>query len=151
MNKKSVLLILLLSSLFGFACTNSEPFERSSDLFRYLQKEQNLDIHKKEKVQLLILQVGNCGACTREVLKFVEETLPKLPDTTFVLMARNDSTIEANLAKITNAKVLSDDKQMLGKYGLRYVTDYLFVFEKGEITNWFRLDENGLKKAKRYF
>jgi thioredoxin-related protein len=150
MNKKLALSILWLSSLFFLACHLDTAFERSSDLFKYLAKEQQLDISQKNKMQLLILQVGNCGACTREVMNFVGQSLPKLSDTTYVLMARPDKDIEATLSQIDRVKILSDKNNMLGKYGLRYVTDYLFFFENGDIIKWHRLDENGLKNAKKY-
>ncbi len=149
MSGKLALSILCWISLLAIACQRETTFERKEELHNYLVKEQQLDITKKSKAQLLILQVGNCGACTREVLSFLERKLPHLTDTTFVLMARSDSTIEANLSKINKVKILTDKNGMLSKYGLRYVTDYLFFFEAGQLVKTHRLDEYGLKNAQR--
>lgn len=146
MRKKLVLSILLLSSLF-LACNRDSSFERSHDLFKYLAQEQQLDMSKKNKAQLVILQVGNCGACTRDVLSFLEKKIPTFPDTTFVLLANDNEDIIATLSQIDKVKILTNSNNMLSKYGLRYVNDFIFLFEQGEIKKWFRLDEYGLKNA----
>jgi hypothetical protein len=97
----------------------------------------------------VVLLVGNCGACTREVLNLVERKIPHFSDSTYVLMARRDSSIEANLATFSKVKILTDNSNMMPKYGLRYVTDYIFLFEAGELKKTYRLDEYGLKNAER--
>jgi hypothetical protein len=131
------------------ACQRETNFERKDELYKYLYKEQGIDLSQKGKLRLVILQVGNCGACTREVLDLLERKIPNFTDSTLVLMARRDSSIEANLAQVSKVKVLTDDKLMLSKYGLRYVTDYIFFFEAGELKKTYRLDEYGLKNAER--
>lgn len=149
MSYKLTLSILCWISLLAMSCQRETNFERKDELYKYLFNEQQIDLSQKGKLQLVVLQVGNCGACTREVLNLVERKIPHFSDSTYVLMARRDSSIEANLATFSKVKILTDNSNMMPKYGLRYVTDYIFLFEAGELKKTYRLDEYGLKNAER--
>lgn len=150
-NTASITLLLLLSSLFFGACGGgATQFERAEDLRRYLLKEQGIDLAKKQKAQVVILQVGNCGACTQNVLQFLDEKIPKWSDSTYLFLAHEDAELMARLADLPNSRVVADKNNMISRYGLRYLNDLLFLVENGDIKHYFKLDESGIRRAARY-
>lgn len=152
MNKStaSIILLFLLSNLLFVACGGSAQFERAEDLRRYLLKEQGIDLAKMQKAQVVIMQVGNCGACTREVLQFLDEKVPKWQDSTYLFLALPDAELSARLAQLPNSRVVEDKNNMIPRYGLRYLNDLLFLVENGNIKHYFKLDDSGIRQASRH-
>ncbi len=148
-NTASIILLFLLISVLGLGCGGSAQFERAEDLRRYLLKEQGIDLAKMSKAQVVILQVGNCGACTQSVLQFLDEKVPKWADSTYLFLAHPDAELAARLGQLPNSRVVEDKNNMVSRYGLRYLNDLLFLVENGNIKHYFKLDEGGIRQALR--
>jgi hypothetical protein len=146
MNTNLVFLLLIISN---FSCNSTKDFDRSKELFNYLNKVQNLNFEQK-KAQVFIFQVGFCGACTGEVMMLIEENKNLFVDSTYFILSKADKTLERRLSKINNSQILLDKSPLLAKYGLSYSKDMLFFIENEAVQKWFKLDTDGTKAAAHY-
>jgi peroxiredoxin len=128
--------------LTQFSC--AKKFERDKELYQYLSKVHDLNLDKKKVI--IILQTDFCGACTNNVISFLNEELEKLQIETIIIFSKNKKEITSQFDKEnSNIKILFDKEFQIEKFGLQFTSDLFFLFENSYIQYWNFIEEEEFK------
>lgn len=136
---------------FLYSCSSNKDFEREADLFNYLDKIHHLKsvgVDKEEYV--VILQAGFCGACTGETMMLLQSFYKKETATShYLVLAKDDKTIKSRFSGFSNIKILTNEQNQLGRYGLATTSDMFFKIRNNKIIDWFKLRDANIKELSK--
>lgn len=145
-SKYAFTISLLFFSIL-LACNSSKKFERTNELTQYLTKIQELTLEGEHNI--LLLQTNFCGACTEDMMDFLNKKIPIVKNKTYIILTEDKPKLIEKLPKNENVKILIDNNFMTEKYGLRFSKDAFFYFDNSEIKYWTFIDYDTFKKLDR--
>lgn len=126
---------IIICTVFAIvSCNESTKFERSKELFSYLEEVQHFTLdNQKQYLFILSNKSCNCSGDPMELIPkyFKQNKLPKI-----VIIEKKDSTFYNTLTKLNNTKVYFDSLPSLYEYGLSNATNYLFEIKDKKIVYW---------------
>ena len=133
MNRNKIIIFTAITALF-FSCAQKKVFDREDSFHSYMEK---VVAHKFQPKEIIfVLNNGRCGTCYQEDIHqlqdiFRENTIPKT-----IILAEAAPSIQEPLSVLPKVHFFIDNNINLGKYGLAYGSDLVFLLENGKIEAW---------------
>ena len=136
---------LLLALISG--CTESKFNESHAVLAEKYFRSLEQDASSSSKKIFLVLNPSFCGACTEEIMDFVNSLNFGLNPVSAILSSE-DSLVISKLRSIPTCKVYFSDYNNLEKHGLYGAYDMIFFLKRGKVTFSSKLSPENFEKIK---
>lgn len=129
--------LFLIFAILANACGHRTTFPREDGV---LKLSEVLNISPEHKTSLVILQTRSCGACTDEVLSFINGRFRKANSFPVVIVhSSRDSSILSRLSGFQTEDFVFVEPYQLGKMGLDLSKDMVFILCGNQILYWEKI------------
>ena len=149
MPNKVIYALCLLLAIMQVACRNTKTtkakeLNEAQMLDRYLTDRFNISYLNYNAV--VVLQVGICGSCTKTSIDYITNEFNNSACDIIAILARPDKSLE-DLLDSTYAfqRVIIDEGDMIGRYGLRLSNDAFYVVNDSIISQPILITEENFK------
>jgi len=141
-----ILPLILLSILIGcvaessnsrFSESSNSRFYREDMLLKFVNNET--DLNGFDEYNLILINASDCGACNVNDIQLIQRhQLYNEGSKTIFLFSQEKAKLLDSIED-SNVEVIYSDANVLGRYGLRLFTTYIFHINHGRIVNWSKL------------